>query len=99
MPSTPRRKQHIIRTLAKQINFVQPVKRKSSADKDLERGVINFYLRDDNSIWTPGVRDYVNVMENGQQVKMQRRYLKMTLMELYELFITENELVRVNFVI
>ena len=36
------------------------------------------------------MRDYVNVMEDGKKVKMQKRYFKVTLMELYELFITEN---------
>ena len=82
MPSTPRRKQQVIKMLTEKLKFTFPERRKRKADMDIENQVINYYLRDDNSIWTPGVKEYVSIYENGQKVKKQKRYRKMTLMEL-----------------
>ena len=53
---------------------------------DVKQRVHDFYLRDDNCYMAPGRKDSITVIRDGQKVKEQRRYMIMSISELYELY-------------
>jgi hypothetical protein len=58
--------------------------------------VTEFYNKEDVSRWTPGKEEYVTVKVDGVKNKLQKRYLQMTLAELYQLFKQEQPNLKVS---
>ena len=53
---------------------------------EVEIKVKRFYCEDDISRLSPNVRDFVSIIENGKNIKIQVRHLLLTMKEAYQLF-------------
>ncbi|CAF1346632.1 unnamed protein product [Rotaria sordida] len=90
LPASPTKKKEIIRRLAiKNGVVVQPVIQSRSTDisEDTKNKVIQFYQLDEISSVATGKKDFVIIdSPDGSKVKVQKRYLVMTVQEVYEQF-------------
>lgn len=94
LPASPNNRKHIIeglRSLFYSINCqeseVHGAERRGrpSVSEEITGKVQEFFCRDDISLCSPGMRDFVSV--DGQ--KLQRRYLIMSVSDAYHLFVEE----------
>ena len=104
MPKSPGKKRAVVKQLACKVklNFVGKRKRQSNRQikemaDEIRAKVKEFYAKDDISRWTPGKAEYVTSKDAfGKKIKLQKRYLQVTLSELYQLFKKENPDVKVG---
>ncbi|CAH0383441.1 unnamed protein product [Bemisia tabaci] len=97
LPDSPRKKAAAVRKLIfdefspkarKMILSTKEVKAKTSLPKDTEQKVIQFYINDKYSWQAPGLKDTISVKNpaTGKRTKIAKRYLIMSISELYEHF-------------
>ena len=67
-----------------------------SLSSEAKTKVRGFYYRDDISYQAPGKRDSITTKEDGVKVKLQKRYLLFSLRELYQMFIQENQDIKLS---
>lgn len=94
LPLSPRKKVEIVRHLAESFGVVPLHESRrigNSLPLDIKEAAINFYLRDDNSHISPGMKDVVICRnDDGTKEKKQKRYLSYSLKELFSCFKEEN---------
>lgn len=94
LPLSPKKRKAVVQTLARQIapDIVTPKRKKSKkkiSDDTLQK-VGDFYVRDDISRQSPGIKDTIIVrLEDRKKVKMQTRSLYSSILETYALFCEE----------
>lgn len=101
LPRSPNKSKALVKKLACQLipDIVQPTPKKQTVSQlsgETISKVKEFFLQDSISYQAPGTKDYVIMKdENGEKLKLQKKYLCMTLGEAYEIFQTENPDVKV----
>ena len=88
LPKSPRKRSMVVRSLAVELGIREEmlaaatIITRQRLKKETVQAVVDFYLREDISRWTPGMKEYVKV---GKE-KRQKRYLLMTLRETFALY-------------
>lgn len=94
LPKCPLKSEEIIYKLAEeicpQILKKSPINHaQHKVTNETRERVVNFYKKDCISYQAPGARDFITVRNNGKKEKVQKRYLCMTLSEVFSLFVQE----------
>lgn len=101
LPQSPNKSKALVKKLACQLipDIIQPIPKKQTASQLSEETISKvkeFFEKDAISYQAPGSKDYIITKDlNGEKVKLQKKYLCMTLGEAYEIFKTENPDVKV----
>lgn len=91
LPNSPRKRKALVKKLAIQFSphilKTVPKKRPNTAiSPEVKDFVILYYEQDDVSYSCPGMRDFIIIREEGKKMKVQKRYLFLTLGETYQIF-------------
>ena len=96
LPKPSRKQSMVVRSLEVELGIQEEILATATIitsqrlEKENGKAVVNFYLREDISRWTPGIKEYVKV---GKE-KRQKRYMLMTLRETFALYEMEAHKVR-----
>lgn len=102
LPNSPNKRKALVFELAKKEGILtnitsSPVSSLSSSTSDaLSQKVKDFYTDDRISSQAPGLKDFIICRKNGNKMRVQKRYLYLTLKETYALFCEENPDVKIG---
>lgn len=100
---SPRRRKLIVNKLAEEYSpdTVKPPAKKQRIDlaitENTVRNVINYFTKDSISVQAPGTKDFKIVRKDRMKEKLQKRYMTMTLREVYEEFKIEYPMDKIGF--
>ena len=102
LPKSPGKQRAVVKKLACKVKLTFPKKRAkekaaNAVAEQIKTAIKDFYCNDEVSQWAPEKAEYVTVRdENGKKTKDQKRYLQVTVNELYQLFKTQHPEVKVS---
>ncbi|KAG8192006.1 hypothetical protein JTE90_001740 [Oedothorax gibbosus] len=100
LPKSPNKRKALVCQIAKDEGLLGKNSKTSSTfqttTNENSKQVIDFFNDDRVSSQAPGMKDFVICRENGNKIKMQKRYLYLTLKETYALFCEENSDIKIG---
>ena len=96
LPQTPRRRSRVLKHLFEKHSPAMEVSKRTekkgghSGAKERKVVVEKFFERDDISYQAPGIKDVMTVRIDSKRKKVQKRYLRYTIKEAYDIYKAEN---------
>lgn len=93
LPPSPTKKVAVLQQLAQKYGVILAEREKEKClVTETDKLIVDFYLRDDISKATPGIKDVVTIKQDGVKTKKQKRYLLYKLREAYEILKAEQDI-------